>query len=144
MKLKHGLVLVFSFFLLACRPTTSPTLTIMEDDQIITLHTDERVPFALLKEAGITLKPDDSILLNGLPINLHERITNDPITLQIPRATPVTIITPDGEQKLQSSAFTIGEVRKMFVEAAWAGRGSIWVLATTILNPGIRGSPFIF
>ena len=40
---------------------------------------------------------------------LDQPITNYPITLQIRRAVPLTLITPDGEQQIQSSAFTVGE-----------------------------------
>jgi uncharacterized protein YabE (DUF348 family) len=116
MKWNHSLVLALTFFLLACQPTTSPIVTIIDNDkhsspvdQIITLQTNERVPAALLKQAGITLNPNDRILLNGLPIPLDQPITDYPMTLQVRRAVPITIITPDGEKEIQSSAFTVGE-----------------------------------
>ena len=107
MKFPH--LLAFIFLLFACQPTTPPTVTIIDNDQPFTLQTAERVPAALLDEAGLTLNPNDYVLSNGLPVAPDQPITNSPITLQIRRAVTITIITPDGEQQLQSSAFTVGE-----------------------------------
>src|ERR1041384_3465024 len=108
MKLPRGLVLALGFLLFTCQPTALPTVTVI-DNKVITLQTDERVPSILLNQAGITLNPSDRLLLNGLPITLDKPITNYPITLQIRRAVPITLITSDGIKQLQSSAFTVGE-----------------------------------
>ena len=64
----------------------------------------------VLNQAGITLNQNDRVLLNGLQTTLTEPITAYLITLQIRRAVGLTLVTSDGEQKLQSSAFTVGEV----------------------------------
>ncbi len=109
MRFAHLLAFTFAFFLLACQPIVSPTVTIIDNEQIITLQTDERAPSALLNKAGITLNPGDSLLLNGLPVTLDQPITNYPVTLQLRRAIPITIIAPEGEQKIRSSAFSVGE-----------------------------------
>ncbi|MEP7136989.1 MAG: ubiquitin-like domain-containing protein [Chloroflexota bacterium] len=110
MKINRVLALVFAFCLFACQPTTPPTVTIIDNDKVITLQTDERVPSALIAQAGITLAPADRVLSNGLPIALNQPITQLPITLQLRRAVNLTLITPQGQQRLQSSAFTVGEV----------------------------------
>ncbi len=110
MKLNRSLVLALTFFLFACQPTTPPTVTIIDNDQAITLQTDERVPSALIAQAGITLNTNDRILSNGLLVLLDQPITNNTITLQIRRAVNLTLITPDGQKQIQSSAFTVGEV----------------------------------
>ncbi|HUE98737.1 MAG TPA: G5 domain-containing protein [Anaerolineales bacterium] len=109
MKSARLLAVALIFLVPACQPTTLPPATIIDNDQILTLQTNERIPSALLDQAGITLNPDDRILLNGLPTAIDQPITNYPITLQIRRAIPITIITPEGEKQLQSSAFTINE-----------------------------------
>jgi len=109
MKLNRLTALGFTFFLFACQPSTPPTVTIIDNDKAIMLQTDERVPSALITQAGITLNTNDRVLLNGLPIALNQPITDQPITLQIHRAVPITISSPQGEQTIQSSAFTIGE-----------------------------------
>ena len=100
--------LVFCFLLFACQPTNPPTVTII-DNKIITLQTDERVPAAILRQAGISLSLNDRILSNGLPVEVDQPITNSPITLQIRRAVPLTIVSSSGQQQIQSSAFTVGE-----------------------------------
>jgi len=113
MKLRRGLVLAFTILLFACQPATPPTVTVIDSDQVITLQTEKRIPSAILTQAGLTLNPNDRILLNGLPIAPDEQISshllsNHP-TIQIRRAANVLIITPQGQQAIQTSAFTVGE-----------------------------------
>jgi len=144
MKLNRGLALVFIFSLFACQPTTPPAVTIIDNGNLITLQTDERVPSALLNQAGITLNPKDRVLLNGLPIALDQPITNpstssgqrSPITLQIRRAVNLTLITPEGQKQIQSSAFTVGEA---LAEALYWLRASDKIDPT--LNTPISNSP---
>ena len=114
MKFAHLLAFTIVILLFACQPTILPTAVIIDNEQTITLQTNERVPSALLNQAGITLNPNDRVLINGLASTLDEPITNSlitnaPITLQIRRAIPITIMTPDGDHQIQSSAFTVGE-----------------------------------
>ena len=98
-----------SFFLFACQPVILPAVLIVDNHKTITLQTDENIPSKLLNEAGITLNTHDRVLLNGLPTSLDQPITNTPITIQIRRAVSITLVTPDGQKQLQSSAFTVGE-----------------------------------
>lgn len=133
MKIAHLLAFPVFFFLLACQPAISPIVTIIEKEHVITLQTHERVPAALLNQAGITLNPDDTVLLNGLPTSLDAQITISPITLQVRRAIPITIITADGEQQIQSSAFTIGEALQ---------QASIWLRAGDGVTPSLNSPLF--
>ena len=109
MKLNHVLALVVVFFLFACQPSTSPTVTIVENNKFITLTTDERVPSAIVKQAGIALGSKDSVLINGRPAALDQTITAYPITIQVRRAKTFTLNTLAGEQQIQSSAFTLAQ-----------------------------------
>ncbi|MCC6299722.1 MAG: G5 domain-containing protein [Anaerolineales bacterium] len=121
MKPKHALALSFAFFLFACQPAASKTITIIDGENIISLQTDERVPAAILSEAGITLDPNDAILLNGIPTSPELPITNYPITLQIrrvediqtpppqPPTTNITITSNGKTITVDSSAQTVGE-----------------------------------
>ncbi|HET6596404.1 MAG TPA: G5 domain-containing protein [Anaerolineales bacterium] len=120
MKSACVLAVVLCYFLLACQPTTLPPVTIIDNETILTLNTNERVPSALLKQAGIPLNPSDRVLLNGLPTEIDQAITTYPITLQLRRAIPITIDSFDGEKQIQSSAFTIGEALQ---------EASIWLRA---------------
>jgi len=111
MRPNRWLPLMVAFFLFACQPATHhPIVTIVDNDRVFTLQTDERVPSALITQAGITLNSNDRVLSNGLPVTLDQAITNNPITLQIRRAVTLTIDTPQGQRQIQSSAFTVGEV----------------------------------
>jgi resuscitation-promoting factor RpfB len=141
MKWNHSLVLALTLFLLACQPTILHVVTIIDTGQIITLHTNERNPSALLNQAGITLNPNDRLLLNGLPSALDQPIANYPITLQIRRAVPITIITPNGEQKIQSAAFTIGEAFEAAPVWLRAGDKITLPLNSPISNLLISNSP---
>ena len=130
--MKHLQWLTFLLLFVACQPTISPTVTIINNDQIITLQTDERVPSAILAQAGITQNPNDSLLLNGLPIALDQPISNSLIsnsliTLQLRRSVPLTIISPEGERQIQSSAFTVGEA---------LAEVNLWLRAGDKIDPG--------
>ena len=128
MKFARLLAFTFVFFLLACQPITLPAVTIINNDQTFTLQTNQRIPSALLSQAGITRNPNDSVLVNGLPIAPDQPISSSPITLQIRRALAITIITPDKEQRLQSSAFTVGETLQEAV---------VWLRAGDKIEPAL-------
>lgn len=128
--LAFGMILLLSA---ACQPTFRPTVTIIDNDQVIALRTSERVPFALLNQAGITLDPKDRLLLNGLTIAPDQPIGDFPVTssftLQVRRAVEVTIQMPDGTTQVQSSAFTIGQTLE---------EASISLHARDLVNPPLN------
>lgn len=130
MKLNHGLVLLLGFLLIACQSTVPSSITILDHGKIITLQTEERVPATMLQQAGITLGPQDRLLLNGLRIDAGQPIdpdfVNDPVTLQVHRAITITIETPDGQKQIQSSAFTVGEALR---------EADYWLYARSRSNP---------
>ena len=110
MKFSQALALAFTLFIFACQPVTSPpTVMIVDGDQVVTLQTEERVVSALLIQAGITLEIEDNIFVNGFPATLDQRIAHGPINIEVRRAAAVTIITPDGQQTLKTSALTVGD-----------------------------------
>ena len=109
MKIDFRLALCFAFFLFACQPSAASTVRILDSGQVITLETDERVPSALLSQAGIKLNANDRILVNGVSVRLDQPITDYPITIQTRRAVNITLNTPQGTQQIHSSAFTLGE-----------------------------------
>lgn len=126
MKFARLLAIGAVFFLAASQPATFPTVTIIDNQQIYTLQSNERVPAKLLNEAGIALNVYDRLLLNGLPVAREAPLSASPIVLQVRRAVPITILTPEGEQQIQSSAFTVGEVLQ---------EASIWLRAEDAVDP---------
>ena len=107
-----------SFFLFACQPTPPPAVIIIDSDKTLKLQTNESIPSKILNEVGITLNPKDRLLLNGLLISPDQSITHQsvpsesqayPATLQIRRARSITLVTPDDQRQIESSAFTVDE-----------------------------------
>jgi len=141
MKWNHGLVLALAVFLVSCQPTILPTVTIIDNDNITKLQTDERDLLASLNQAGIVLYLNDRILLDGIPVMANEPITSYPVTLQIRRAVPITIITPDGEKKIQSSAFTVAEALGDASSWLHAGHRTIPDVSSPISNLLVSNSP---
>ncbi|HNK62951.1 MAG TPA: ubiquitin-like domain-containing protein, partial [Anaerolineales bacterium] len=101
-----------TLFLFACQ-TQTHTITILDGETTLTVTTSERVPLRVLGEAGITTQPMDRVLVNGLPYQLDEEFTgNGAVQMQLRRTANVKLITPQGEQTLQTSAWTVGEALK--------------------------------
>lgn len=111
MKPFRGLALSLILFLFACQPNTPLSITIIDGENILKLESSERVPLILLTEAGITPQPNDRALVNGVAIPIDQPITADgSIQLQLRRAVMLTLVTSQGQQTLQTSAFTVGQV----------------------------------
>src|SRR6185503_19113762 len=134
MKLLHLAAFSTIFFVFACQPALPPTITIIDNDKTITLKTDERIPSILLTQAGLTLNPNDRFLLNGLTIAPDQPIADTPITLQIRHAIAITLITPEGQQQLRSSAFTVGEALQEAIYWLHAGDKVEPALNSPIIN----------
>lgn len=138
MKLIRGLPFILTLFLFTCQPDTSLTVTIIDYDKTLTLETKERVPSAILSQAGLTLNADDHILVNGLLITADQPTSNSPVTLQIRRAVSITISSPRGEQTIRTSALTVGEALQ---------EAGVQLSADDKADPGfnspIPNSPFI-
>ena len=110
MKLKYWFVLVFAILLFACQPAAPSTVTILDNANIITIQTDERIPSALLREAGVSLDTNDRVISRGFPVALEQPISDDPIILQIRRAVTMTLNTQNGQKQVSTSAFTVGDM----------------------------------
>jgi uncharacterized protein YabE (DUF348 family) len=101
---------ILSLLLVSCQPTAPSTIRILDGDQVHILEMDERVPAKLLTEARLTLAPSDLLLVNGQPVSPEQIPPPETDTLQIRRAVPVTLDTPQGEAELVTAANTVGEV----------------------------------
>ena len=84
-------------------------VNLLADGRYSQLTTAERKPGNILAEAGIALYPGDVLLVNGLPAQPEKALDQAAgQTLQLHRAVPVTIITPQNRQTIYSSAPTLG------------------------------------
>lgn len=110
--------LTLGLLLLAgCQPVRA-TVHILDGDVTVTLRTSQRVPEALLDEAGIALGSADRLLYLGAPIALDSPLPDaTTYTLILRRAVSVTVAGPQGESRIQTSAQTVGEA---LAEAGYA------------------------
>ncbi len=114
MKKTFWLLLAFLFAACQAPPPALPTIDIIEGNTHIVHATEARIPADIFAEAGISLGALDRLYLNGTEIDAITPLDCDLCTLQIRRAVSFTLITPDGEQKLASSAWTVGEALAEF------------------------------
>ena len=136
MKINCGLALCFAFILFACQPKSPSIVRIVDNGQVITLQTEERVPSSLLSQAGIMLNANDRLLINGLVANLDQPIANYPITIQIRRAADIILNTPDGRRQIQSSAFTLGQA--LAEVSMWLREGDVINLPFNVPLSGLQ------
>jgi uncharacterized protein YabE (DUF348 family) len=99
-------------FLSSCQPTAPrlPNITIVDGKNILSVDKSVTTPAALLISAGLLFRPEDRILINGQIVPAESDIPENSNTIQIRHAVPISIINGGKEIKLQSSAFTVGEV----------------------------------
>lgn len=111
MELHRLLVVLFAVILFGCSAFSPPTVIVIDGDSTITVTTNETLPILILAEAGITPQPDDRVLVNGIPHELDDEIAmRGNFQMQLRRAVNVRLLTPDGEQTINTSALTVGEV----------------------------------
>jgi uncharacterized protein YabE (DUF348 family) len=94
----------------ACQPpAVIPSVTIIDNGSIIAAETADTVPINILAQAGITLQPDDRILIDGAAQAIDQPVCMA-CTIQIIHAVNVIVITPDGSNPFRSSAPSVGEL----------------------------------
>ncbi len=110
MKSLRWLAFFLLLFLFACQPNSLQSITIIDGETILNISSSARTPLLILTEAGITPQPADRVFVNGIPAALDEAISASSVTqLQLRRAVAISVITPDGEQIIQTSALTVGQ-----------------------------------
>lgn len=113
MKLFRWLALALILFLSSCQSNSPQSITIIDGETILNISSSAQTPLLILTEAGITPQPADRVLVNGISLALDQSIeTKGAIQLQLRRAVALTLVTPQGEQVIQTSALTIGQALK--------------------------------
>jgi uncharacterized protein YabE (DUF348 family) len=121
MKVLRWATLCLLLLAAGCQPARA-TVHILEDGETVTLRTTQRLPEALLREAGISLGSQDRLLYLGTAVPLDTPLPDAPVyTLLVRRAVSVTVQGPQGESGIQSSARTVGEA---LTEAGYTMHGS--------------------
>jgi len=86
------------------------SVTILADGHSYTVITSEHIPEKILSEAKLTLAANDRLLYLGSPAPLDSSLPYAAsYTLIIRRAIALTLVTPDGQKTIQTSAQSIGQ-----------------------------------
>lgn len=110
MKPLKCLALLLMMSLTACQLNNRATITIIDGEKILKVESSERVPLLLLTKAGITPQLNDRVFLNGTAVPMDQPVAAGSfIQLQLRRAVPLTLVTPQGTQTIQTSALTVGQ-----------------------------------
>lgn len=113
MKPALWLAFMLAFSILGCQAFSPRSVTIVDGETVLPVTTSQTVPLLILADAGITPQSTDRVLVNGTSYNLDQEISLDGNWhLQLIRAVSVKLITPQGEQTIQTSALTVGEFLK--------------------------------
>ncbi len=107
-----ALLAVLALLLLAASPqqTATQTVTLLDDDSVSQHRSGQATLDGLIRELGLQVIPEDRLYLNGQPANRQSSLASgQPNTLQIRRARPVTINTPQGETEILFSGWTVAE-----------------------------------
>ena len=107
--------LALLFLLAACQSQPNlPIINVFDGETHIAHTTEATVPMQILAEAGLSLGLLDTLFVNGEVADANTTLSCEICTLQIRHAVTMTLITPDGEQDLISSAWTVGEALSGF------------------------------
>jgi len=102
-------ILALLLTLCACQPRAK-SITILNGEQVLSLSTAKTVPAEILAEANITLGANDRLLYLGSLIPLDTALPDArSYTLTVRRAVALSIVAPDGQQTIQTSALTVAQ-----------------------------------
>lgn len=103
------MILALLALLAACQIKTT-SVTILADGQVYSLKTTQRVPADLLATAGISVGSADRVLYLGASPPLDNPLPDaKSYNLIVRRAVALSIIAPDGQATIQTSALTVGQ-----------------------------------
>ena len=93
----------------ACQ-SSGTSITILADGHTDTIVSTEHLPAQILSSAKITLGSNDRVLYQGASLPLASPLPQaSSYTLTVRRAVALTIVTPDGQKIIQTSAQSVGE-----------------------------------
>jgi uncharacterized protein YabE (DUF348 family) len=101
---------IFLFCLSACQGGMAVPVTIRDGSQTYQLSSSDRIPGDLLSEAKVKLGDHDRLIYLGASVPLDQPLpAASAYGLQIRRAVPLTLIGPNGQQIIDSSALSVGQ-----------------------------------
>jgi uncharacterized protein YabE (DUF348 family) len=108
--MKKMVWLILTLLLLAACQQKSGSITILADGKVYSFKSTQRLPEKLLASAGVSLEPDDRLLFLGETTPFDNVLPDaTSYTLEVRRAVNMTIISPDGNKTVHTSAQTVGQ-----------------------------------
>lgn len=105
-----ALFILTALLLASCRWNAVPVTLLADGETYALSAAPGEAPAGLLSEAGVALGPDDRLLYLGAAVPPDQPLPAAPVyTLTVRRAAPLTVVTPQGTQTLQTSAQTVGQ-----------------------------------
>jgi uncharacterized protein YabE (DUF348 family) len=109
MKKAYWSILILLLALSSCQ-SSGRTYHILINGQITSVITTENTPAQILSVAGITLNSGDILYQSGIKIPINAELNkSDGNVILVRRAVDISLITPDGEKKIKTSAMTVGQ-----------------------------------
>jgi uncharacterized protein YabE (DUF348 family) len=110
MKILRAAALILFLLVSACESQSPAQIIMIDGDDVQTIVASERVPLLILTQAGLTIGPNDRVLVNGILWPLDQPVPRtDSVVIQIRRAVTLTLLTPQGQQTIESAALTVGQ-----------------------------------
>lgn len=128
-----GVVILLSTSAFQTSATPAGTATLIYGTYLARVSIDaEATPGGLLAQAGVTLQPNDTVLVNGLPAPANQPVP-DGAVIQLRPAINITIISGDTRRQLSSPAGTVAEA---------LAAAEIPLYASDFIDPGASGTLF--
>jgi len=110
MKILRAAALILFLLVSACEPQSPAQIIMIDGEDVQTIVTLERVPLLILTQAGLTIGSNDRVLVNGILWPLDQPVPRtDSVIIQIRRASALTLVSPRGQQAIESAALTVGQ-----------------------------------
>ncbi len=107
---KYLSCMLVPFLITACQPKSPVKINLIDKGQLQVITTSERVPLLILTSSGVTLQPDDIILVDGYPAPLDQPIYDEgSFTIQIRKAVDLELNKPEGSIVVRTNSITVGE-----------------------------------
>ena len=105
------LTLVSLLLLISCQRINSTVVLLADGQEHEISVAPGALPANLLSEAGVTLGASDRLFYLGFPIPIDLPLPEAAFyTLNVRRAVTITLVTPEEEKEILTSALTIGQV----------------------------------
>lgn len=108
--MRRACIFLFLFFSACSAIIPESKLTILDGNDIFKISTYEKPLVSILKDAAVSLNPQDKIYLNGFPIsNALPNLNGDNNIIQVQRTKSIIFSNSGNKSKILTSSMNIGQ-----------------------------------